>query len=578
MSPICIRTCPICREAECDFIHRQEFTLPEGHPMTGGYAVVCCKTCGLVYADTSISQVDCDKIYGFFSKYGDSSTSTGGGDSQWDRARLVKTADRIAQYLPDKNSSILDIGCAGGGLLGALNNLGYTKLCGLDPSLACVAQTNSRRGIKALQGTFSDIPTGLGTFDCIILSHVLEHLLDLGAAVRDVYRLLKPGGLLYAEVPDATHYDGFIKAPFQEFNTEHINYFSIPCLRRLLITAGLEERATGQKIILSSIDTAYPVIYAVYEKSDQPSKNPLPQRDESLRRQIEEYVKRSQKIMDQIEVQLRNILADNPELIIWGAGQLAMKLFGNTSLAQAGIAAIVDGNPVNQGQKLKGMVISAPEQIREMKNPILITSILHHTEITDVIRNRIGMNNPILSLLPRAGSGTTLVKTRTSVDYGEDVEDILAENPTDARQRSATEFDEWLSQNNGPLILFGAGALGRKILGCLRQDGIEPIGFADNDPAKWGRHIGDLQIWPPEEAVRNFPDASFVVTIRSPGHGYRESHRQLVNAGCERVLPLLPVLWKYPGQLLPHYGLDLPQAILAHVSEIKKAFLLMADE
>ncbi len=82
------------------------------------------------------------------------------------------------------------------------------------------------------------------------------------------------------------------------------------------------------------------------------------------------------------------------------------------------------------------------------ENPILITSILHHTENTDVIRNRIGMNNPILSLLPgpiRYDFG----KTRTSVDYGEDVEDILAENPTDARQRSATEFDEWLSQNNG---------------------------------------------------------------------------------------------------------------------------------
>ena len=38
--------------------------------------------------------------------------------------------------------------------------------------------------------------------------------------------LLKTDGLLYVEVPDAVAYTEYLYAPFQDFNTEHINHFS----------------------------------------------------------------------------------------------------------------------------------------------------------------------------------------------------------------------------------------------------------------------------------------------------------------------------------------------------------------
>jgi|GEM_PF-210473 len=580
MSRMALRVCPICGGGACDSLHRQDFVLPEGHPLAGGYEVVCCGACGFVYADTPVSQAEVGALYGAASKYGDPGTSTGGGFSAWDRSRLVTTAERIAQYLPDKDSGILDIGCAAGGLLEALGELGYENLSGLDPSPACVAQAGSRRGIKAHPGSLSALPAALGrgSFDCLILSHVLEHLLDLGEAIAAVSRLLKRGGLLYVEVPDASRYEAFVRAPFQEFNTEHVNHFSASCLRRLFTAAGFEVRTSGRAVIRSSADTVYPVLYGVYEKAARGPTGPAGPGDPSLSRQIGKYVLQSQRIMESIEANLRSVLHDDPEIILWGAGQLAMKLLGGTSLAGARVAAIVDGNPVNQGRNLNGRTILAPEQVRGMSNPILVTSLLHEAEITDVIRNNRGMNNPIYTLLPESERGGLSSFDRTGSDSAHELEALLAEDPADACRRSAAAFDAWLSAGSGRLILFGAGLLGRKILECLRRDGVEPLGFADNDPAKWSGRIDGLPVWPPEEAVRAFPDAAFVVTIRSPGHGYRDSRRQLRQAGCERVLPVLPVLWKYPERLLPHYGLDVPAVFLDQAPEIRKAFALLADE
>ena len=63
--------------------------------------------------------------------------------------------------MADKNASILDVGCANGGLLEALRALGYSNLVGLDPAPACVDNT-WRRGFAARTGSFSSIPEGSG--------------------------------------------------------------------------------------------------------------------------------------------------------------------------------------------------------------------------------------------------------------------------------------------------------------------------------------------------------------------------------------------------------------------------------
>jgi uncharacterized Zn finger protein len=71
------RACPICGGPRGEVLHRQEFYLPAGHPLEGGYEVVACVACGFVLADTVVDQAAYDRFYAERSKYEDSATSTG---------------------------------------------------------------------------------------------------------------------------------------------------------------------------------------------------------------------------------------------------------------------------------------------------------------------------------------------------------------------------------------------------------------------------------------------------------------------------------------------------------------------
>ena len=72
------RLCPICETSDVQFLHSQRFELPEGHPLSAGYDIVTCSSCGFVFADTTVAQADYDKFYAEHSKYEDIKTGTGG--------------------------------------------------------------------------------------------------------------------------------------------------------------------------------------------------------------------------------------------------------------------------------------------------------------------------------------------------------------------------------------------------------------------------------------------------------------------------------------------------------------------
>ena len=258
------RPCAVCAGTEREVLHTQDFYLPEGHPLATGYDVVVCDECGFVFADTVVEQGAYDLFYAERSKYVDSKTSTGSGLADWDARRLGDVADAVAGQASNKGARILDLGCANGGLLAALKSRGFSNLAGVDPSEACAAAAKRIGGIDAAAASLYSLPD-LGHFDIITLSHVLEHLADLEDATRNFARLLRPGGIVYIEVPDASRYSECLIAPFQDFNTEHINHFSHGSLRRLMSTCGLVPFVEGSKTIESAKDVPYPALYGFYK-------------------------------------------------------------------------------------------------------------------------------------------------------------------------------------------------------------------------------------------------------------------------------------------------------------------------
>ncbi len=396
-----LRPCPICQCSQCQSLRHQRFILPEGHPLSGGYDVVCCDRCGFVYADTAVMQADYDRFYREHSKYEDQQTSTGGSEVPWDTQRLHDTACCIASRTANHAARILDIGCANGGLLKHLATMGYSNLTGLDPSPACVANTRAIPGIQAHVGSLSSLPEALGTFDLVILSHVLEHVQDLHNAASAITQLLALAGTVYIEVPDATRYADAVPAPFQDFNTEHINHFSLPSLANLMRQIGMQPIHEGTKTLLAPPPNPYPACFAVY----QPAANiaPEPVKGQQLQGRIRAYIAISTAKMAELDSHLRAALPAHGPIIVWGVGQLTMKLLVDTVLATTPIAAFVDGNPIHQGHTLRGIPILPPPSISRLPHPILIASTLHDQAITTTIREKLGLANPIIHLTGPTG-------------------------------------------------------------------------------------------------------------------------------------------------------------------------------
>ena len=389
------RHCPVCGHNQGEILYPFRFVIPIGSRLPEKYDLVSCDQCGFVFADTPAGQQTYDLYYTEQSKYEDMNVSSGGVSSSWDRERFHSVANHLATYIP-KNSAILDVGCANGGLLLALREAGYKTIIGLDPSSRCVENVREI-GIETFQGgIFSrNLPfSSLDRFDCILLSHVLEHIHDLKEALCWVSELLAPNGKVYVEVPDASRYADYYKVPFYYFDCEHINHYDPVSLENLWKSAGFITCDICQKDIRASAMDDYPVISAIFQRQNGRKSKHLPLTHQA-RNSIDAYLHIS--IKDEVYETINTLADKGEELIVWGAGQYALRLLSSTRLAECRIKAFIDKDRNKQGTILGKLSILPPEALYGHHGPVVICSALHSAEISAEIRH-MGFNNQIVVL------------------------------------------------------------------------------------------------------------------------------------------------------------------------------------
>lgn len=121
--------------------------------------------------------------------------------------------ETLLAYL-DRNSYWLEAGCGRGvlpaWLPGRAANLIERggKLFGIDLDAASVRdnQMISRKLIGDLQAT----PFRSGSFGLVTSHFVMEHLEEPARFLREIYRIMKPGGILIFHTPNIRHYQIFI--------------------------------------------------------------------------------------------------------------------------------------------------------------------------------------------------------------------------------------------------------------------------------------------------------------------------------------------------------------------------------
>ena len=389
------RDCPICGSARRRVFFHQEFaTVDQGTPVTG-YDVVVCEGCGCGYADGIPDQRAFDAYYRDMSKY--ENAQRGGAESGYDSRRLALIANVLAPHLPSPDVRILDVGCASGRLLANLRDLGFASVTGLDPSPACAAAAARLYSVTVRTMTLAAIARTGEHFDAVIMVGVLEHLRDLDQAFDHLRGLLSPAGLLYVEVPDVTAFADWPNAPYQDFSTEHINFFSPISLSNLMLRHGFIRMFLEQNHREQSHGTVMSNLSAVYRQEPVSSQGEM-RFDPDTARGLERYLAQCAADDQRLRAAIDGVVDGRRRILVWGVGTHTSRLMATSRLAEADIVAFIESNSRYHGKTLHGRPILAPEALKVHHEPVLISSRVFEREIAEQIRHDLGCSNELILL------------------------------------------------------------------------------------------------------------------------------------------------------------------------------------
>jgi len=187
-------------------------------------------------------------------------------DLYWSRRGKESCSDPIPLWLPNwlvkyseygailnqipQGSKILDLGCGDGNVTRLYAVKG--DMVGVDVSGKALTQTK-KRGIKTVQHDLNILPYPFqqGSFDVIVLTDVLEHLIDPLATLRECKRILRKNGRIIVTVPNfarlGNRFRMFLGDPidilhFDKYGdeVEHLHWFTKPKLIYLARKAGFK--------------------------------------------------------------------------------------------------------------------------------------------------------------------------------------------------------------------------------------------------------------------------------------------------------------------------------------------------
>ena len=114
-----------------------------------------------------------------------------------------------------------------------------------------LAYGRERHGLDLVAGTLAEVEPGRRP-DLVIYSHVLEHVLDVGAELDRLRGVLAPSGIVYLEVPGIKRLDAGYEDDFLRYlQNAHCYHFSLVTLTNLLAGHGFE-RIAGDDLVRSA--------------------------------------------------------------------------------------------------------------------------------------------------------------------------------------------------------------------------------------------------------------------------------------------------------------------------------------
>jgi len=141
-----------------------------------------------------------------------------------------------------REGALLDIGCAAGTFLVGMRERGNWRLHGVELSADVARLARERHDLDVFAGTLEEAAYPDATFDAVTMWDVLEHLHDPAGSLREIYRILQPGGVLVIRVPNLASWDAewFGDAWAGLDAPRHLYIFTPDTLSEMLVQSGFD--------------------------------------------------------------------------------------------------------------------------------------------------------------------------------------------------------------------------------------------------------------------------------------------------------------------------------------------------
>lgn len=151
-----------------------------------------------------------------------------------------KRVNTVRKY--KQNGKWLDVGCGSGLILQAAKEHGHWSLFGIEPVKEMAEYTSEQLNVPVFAGTFEDYQGQAAEYDIVSMWDVIEHLSEPFNAMKEVSKLLKPGGVFIFSTPNLNSLDRKIfKDSWLGYDLpRHLYLFPDSLLRKVLKSHGLE--------------------------------------------------------------------------------------------------------------------------------------------------------------------------------------------------------------------------------------------------------------------------------------------------------------------------------------------------
>jgi SAM-dependent methyltransferase len=202
---------------KCDLCGGKEFIFrfngrDRMHEIPGEFIITECKNCGLMFLNPRPSFEELEKYY----PSAEYDSLRGGSGRKEVVNELLENIHRgkkssilyrlFAPYFTREfphveGMKVLDVGCGSGHFMAEMKKRFDNDYYGVEPG-KFDREFAARNGLKIFKGILKDAHYPSDYFDLILVNHVFEHVDDPSDTLRELKRILKPGGTLTIGVPN----------------------------------------------------------------------------------------------------------------------------------------------------------------------------------------------------------------------------------------------------------------------------------------------------------------------------------------------------------------------------------------